>query len=152
MKLRRIKEFLAAQFRIIMGNRFGIVGAVIIVFFCLVGLLAPVLAPHQPWDTLRDAGNKLAIMRPPSAEFPLGTTALGRDLYSQMLFATRTTVLIGLVSGLISIALGAMILAQWPTSGFWVIGLFVAIEMIFNGWSSVFVALAARKAAKAQPS
>jgi uncharacterized membrane protein HdeD (DUF308 family) len=30
-----------------------------------------------------------------------------------------------------------------------VIGLFVAIEMIFNGWSSVFVALAARKAAKA---
>lgn len=55
-----------------------------------------------------------------------------------------------LVSGLISIALGAMILAQWPATGFWVIGLFVAIEMIFNGWSSVFVALAARKAAKAQ--
>jgi len=55
-----------------------------------------------------------------------------------------------LVSGLISIALGVMILAQWPTSGFWVIGLFVAIEMVFNGWSSVFVALAARKAAKAE--
>jgi uncharacterized membrane protein HdeD (DUF308 family) len=52
-----------------------------------------------------------------------------------------------LVSGLISILLGAMILAQWPASGFWVIGLFVSIEMIFNGWSSVFVALAARKAA-----
>ena len=55
-----------------------------------------------------------------------------------------------LVSGLISILLGAMILAQWPTSGFWVIGLFVAIEMIVNGWSSVFVALAAREAAKAE--
>jgi uncharacterized membrane protein HdeD (DUF308 family) len=56
-----------------------------------------------------------------------------------------------LVSGVISILLGAMILAQWPTSGFWVIGLFVAIEMIVNGWSSVFIALAARKAAKAEP-
>ena len=55
-----------------------------------------------------------------------------------------------LVSGLISILLGSMILAQWPASGFWVIGLFVAIEMIMNGWSSVFVALAARKAAKAE--
>jgi uncharacterized membrane protein HdeD (DUF308 family) len=55
-----------------------------------------------------------------------------------------------LVSGLISIALGVMILAQWPTSGFWVIGLFVAIEMVFNGWSSVFVALAARKASTAK--
>ena len=51
-----------------------------------------------------------------------------------------------LVSGLISIMLGAMILVQWPASGFWIIGLFVAIEVIVNGWSSVFVALAARKA------
>jgi len=52
-----------------------------------------------------------------------------------------------LVSGVISILLGAMILAQWPTSGLWVIGLFVAIEMAVNGWSSVFVTLAARTAA-----
>ena len=55
-----------------------------------------------------------------------------------------------LVAGLISILLGAMILAQWPASGFWVIGLFVSIEMIFSGWSSVFIALAARKAATAE--
>jgi len=54
------------------------------------------------------------------------------------------------VSGLVSILLGGMILVQWPVSGFWVIGLFVAIEMIMNGWSSVFVALAARQAAKAE--
>ncbi len=51
-----------------------------------------------------------------------------------------------LVAGLISIALGAMILAEWPASGLWVIGLFVAIELIFNGWAYVFVALAARRA------
>jgi hypothetical protein len=30
----------------------------------------------------------------------------------------------------------------------WVIGLFVAVELIVNGWTSVFVALAARSAAK----
>jgi uncharacterized membrane protein HdeD (DUF308 family) len=51
-----------------------------------------------------------------------------------------------LISGLISIALGVLIFVQWPTSGFWVIGLFVAVELIFSGWSSVFIALAARKA------
>jgi uncharacterized membrane protein HdeD (DUF308 family) len=55
-----------------------------------------------------------------------------------------------LVAGLVSILLGAMILVQWPASGFWVIGLFVAIEMIVNGWSSVFVALAARNAPQAE--
>ena len=109
MKLRRIKEFLVSQVKIILGNRFGIVGAVIIVFFCSVGILAPLIAPHQPWDTLRDAKGKLAIMRAPSTEFPLGTTAMGRDILTQMLYSTRTTVLIGLVSGLISILIGANI-------------------------------------------
>ena len=109
MNPRRIKEFFVTQFKIIMGNRFGVIGTSIIVFFCVLGLLAPVLAPHQPWDTTRDANGKLAIMRPPSLEFPLGTTALGRDILSQMLYATRTTVLIGLVSGLISILIGANI-------------------------------------------
>ena len=44
-----------------------------------------------------------------------------------------------------------MIVLQWPVSGLWVIGLFVAIELILNGWSYVFVALAARKAAEAGP-
>ena len=44
MKLRRVKEFLVMQVKIIMGNRFGLVGASIIVFFCVVGLLAPVVA------------------------------------------------------------------------------------------------------------
>ena len=107
MKLIRIKEFLVGQVRIIMSHKFGIFGATIILFFCLVGLLAPLIAPHQVWDTIRDANGKLAIMRAPSAEFPMGTTAMGRDIFSQMLYATRTTVLIGLVSGLISILIGA---------------------------------------------
>jgi len=53
-----------------------------------------------------------------------------------------------LISGVVSIALGVMIIVQWPISGLWVIGLFVAIELILHGWSYVFVALAARKAGK----
>lgn len=53
-----------------------------------------------------------------------------------------------LLSGIVSVALGGMIIAEWPASGLWVIGLFVAIELIVNGWSYLFVALAARKAGK----
>ena len=40
-----------------------------------------------------------------------------------------------LLSGLASILLGGMIVAQWPASGLWVIGLFLAIELIVNGRS-----------------
>jgi arylsulfatase A-like enzyme len=55
-----------------------------------------------------------------------------------------------LLSGIVSILLGGMIVLQWPVSGLWMIGLFVAIELIFNGWSYVFVALAARKAGRTE--
>ena len=50
-----------------------------------------------------------------------------------------------LIGGIAAIVLGFMILARWPVSGFWVIGLFVAIEMILSGWSSIFIALAAKE-------
>jgi uncharacterized membrane protein HdeD (DUF308 family) len=53
-----------------------------------------------------------------------------------------------LIGGIAAIILGFMILARWPVSGFWVIGLFVAIEMIFSGWSSIIIALGARQMGK----
>lgn len=55
---------------------------------------------------------------------------------------------IPLLGGIISIVLGGIILAQWPLSGLFVIGLFVAIELIVNGWSYIFIALAARRVSK----
>jgi len=51
-----------------------------------------------------------------------------------------------LLGGLVSIILGAIIMANWPVSGLWVIGLFVSIELIVNGWSYIFVALSAKSA------
>jgi uncharacterized membrane protein HdeD (DUF308 family) len=53
-----------------------------------------------------------------------------------------------LISGIVSVVLGGLIIMEWPYSGLWIIGLFIAIELIFNGWSYVFVALAARASAK----
>lgn len=49
-----------------------------------------------------------------------------------------------LLGGIASIVLGIMVMNQWPESGLWVIGLFVAIEMIFAGWSQIMIALAAK--------
>lgn len=54
-----------------------------------------------------------------------------------------------LFGAILSILLGLLILAKWPISGLWVIGLFVAIELIINGWSCVMMALVGRRAAKA---
>jgi peptide/nickel transport system permease protein len=58
---------------------------------------------------LYDSEGEFASLRPPSWEFPLGTTHLGYDLFSQLILATRTTLLIGTISGGISIVIGANI-------------------------------------------
>lgn len=53
------------------------------------------------------------------------------------------------LGGLVSVILGAIIWAKWPISGLWVIGLFISIELMVQGWSNIFIALAARSAPKA---
>lgn len=50
-----------------------------------------------------------------------------------------------LISGLAAIVIGTMILNDWPESGLWVIGMFIAIELIFNGWGLIMLGLAARR-------
>lgn len=48
-------------------------------------------------------------------------------------------------NGLITFILGAMIYADWPLSGLWVIGLFIGIDMILSGSSWIALSLTARK-------
>ncbi len=46
--------------------------------------------------------------------------------------------------GIITFVLGLLVLAQWPASGLWVIGLFVGIDLIFYGGAWIALALALR--------
>ncbi|MDQ1240596.1 MAG: hypothetical protein QG577_2782 [Thermodesulfobacteriota bacterium] len=43
------------------------------------------------------------------------------------------------LSGAVSAVLGVMIMVQWPVSGLWVIGLFISVELLVNGWSYIFL-------------
>lgn len=56
--------------------------------------------------------------------------------------------LLPVIGGAVSMLLAFMIFSQWPVSGLWVIGLFIAIEMIMQGISMVTIAMAARAALK----
>jgi uncharacterized membrane protein HdeD (DUF308 family) len=49
-------------------------------------------------------------------------------------------------SGILSVAFGVMIMAQWPASGFWAIGLYLSMDMIFHGWSYVGLSMAVKDA------
>jgi len=46
-----------------------------------------------------------------------------------------------ILNGAISLFLGFSIMSSWPVSGLWIIGLFIGIDMIFDGWTEVMLAL-----------
>ncbi|MCL9683990.1 HdeD family acid-resistance protein [Legionella maioricensis] len=50
-----------------------------------------------------------------------------------------------LFAGISSLILGILILLHWPMSGLWVIGLFIAIDMIVSGWTYIFMAMSLRR-------
>ena len=97
----------AEHYRIIQSNGLSRIGFRVIVVFVLVALFAPWIAPYDPWEMVYDSEGQFASLRPPSLEFPLGTTHLGYDLFSQLVLAARTTLIIGAVSGIISVVIGA---------------------------------------------
>lgn len=47
-------------------------------------------------------------------------------------------------NGLVTLLLGIMIYIDWPLSGFWVIGLFIGVDLILAGWSWLWLSLASR--------
>lgn len=54
-----------------------------------------------------------------------------------------------LFSGIISVILGCLILAEWPESSLFIIGLFVGIDLLVIGWTYVMVALTAKSLSNA---
>lgn len=49
-----------------------------------------------------------------------------------------------LFNGAVTLLLGVLIWRQWPIAGLWVIGLFVGINILLNGWSLIMLGLAAK--------
>ncbi len=77
-------------------------GFLILAAFTVAAIAAPYLAGRDPIEpSLRNR------LRPPSAEFWLGTDALGRDLWSRMLYGARLSLPIGLLSTGLSVLVGA---------------------------------------------
>ena len=91
----------------ILRHRGVMVGGGVIGFIVLVALLAPVLAPHDPY-----AQSLIRRLRPPvwleggSWAHPLGTDHLGRDYLSRLMYGAQISLVIGTCTALISGVLG----------------------------------------------
>ena len=73
-----------------------------ILLIAIIGLFAPMIAPHNPFET--DILNKFS---PFSYEFPLGTDNLGRCILSRMIYGIRPTLGLAVITMVGTIGLGA---------------------------------------------
>ena len=90
-----------------LSNPLALSGFIIISCILLLALFAPLIAPYEP-----DAINVQAILLSPSSNHWMGTDALGRDVFTRMLYGARISLLVGLVAvgiaTVIGIVLGAI--------------------------------------------
>ncbi|MGO4573819.1 ABC transporter permease [Microvirga sp. 2TAF3] len=84
-----------------MKNRGALVGAGIVLFFVIVAIAAPLVAPFDPIKP-----SFMTIRKAPSAVFWFGTDELGRDVFSRMLWGARASLMAGVVSVSIAVLLG----------------------------------------------
>jgi peptide/nickel transport system permease protein len=92
-----------AWLRRLLRNRKAAFGGSILLFFLLVAVLAPVIAPGNPSNFVARPG------LPPSREHIFGTTGQGQDVFTQTVHGSRISLGFGFAIGFIITAVGAII-------------------------------------------
>jgi len=88
---------------------FAIVGVTIYLLFILVAVFADQLATHDPLEILFTEDGKLARSVAPGAEHYLGTTHLGRDIYSQLIHGSRGALIVGVSAAIAVVTIGTVV-------------------------------------------
>lgn len=96
-------ELWRAAGRRLAHNRLAVAGGILVAIFLVIALLAPLLAPY-PLDAQIFPRNA-----PPSAQNLLGTDDLGRDLLSRLIYGARISLIVGLATQAIVLAIGLVI-------------------------------------------
>ena len=113
-------------FRRIRRNPSAIAGVVIVLAFAIVALAAPLLTTYQP-GSAQWAGQVTPSSVPgPSADHWLGLDRFGSDMWTQMVYGARQSLVYGVVSTAIGLTVGASLGA--------LAGGFGAVGGRFGGW------------------
>ena len=89
-------------------DRFAVAGLGIYVFFILIALAAPLLTPYDPQQTITK-GDELMTNQAPSRDFLLGTTNVGRDIFTQLVYGTRPALTVGFVAAFFVALIGTVV-------------------------------------------
>lgn len=94
----------------------GALSAVILGCLLSMAVLAPVIAPYDPYQFNLNARGLPIRLQAPSAKFLFGTDAHGRDVLSRIIYGARISLLVGLCSVALGVVCGSLI---GLVSGYW---------------------------------
>lgn len=123
----------------VLGRAFGTIwsepkarfGVVLLLLFILMAIFAPLIAPYDPHDT------SFPHSQDGSAAHLLGTTGVGQDVLSQLIWGARVSVSVALIAGLLSTIVAILVGLSWGyVRAFWgegvgfVVNLFLVIPSL----------------------
>jgi peptide/nickel transport system permease protein len=104
-KLLPILKSLQQFFHLLLGHSMGRIGTILIALVLIAALFAPYLWTVDPKAT----GKREDILTAPSSQHWLGTDDLGRDVWSQIIFGSRVSLAIGLITAFVTVVSGTLI-------------------------------------------
>lgn len=88
---------------------FALAGIVIYVVFALTAIFADFIVAHDPLEILFLPDGKVASNQSPGGTYWLGTTSLGRDVFSQLVYGARSALMVGLSAALMVVVVGTLV-------------------------------------------
>jgi peptide/nickel transport system permease protein len=134
-RLSRWQEWFSDGWSRFAQNRLSIAGLILVVTFAALGVFAGLIAPFEPFGLV---GDRLAS---PSLSHPFGTDHLGRDIFSGVIYGTRTSLQVGFLSTALSLCLGILIGVISGYYGGRIDDLLMRITEIFQVLPRFFLAL-----------
>ncbi|MEJ8306460.1 nickel transporter permease [Saccharibacillus sacchari] len=118
-------------------NKTALIGLGLVVFFVLLALVAPLIAPFDyKAQVLSDR------LKPPSGEHWFGTDDLGRDIFSRVIYGARISLWVGLLSVVGSIVIGTLLGIIAGFYGKWVDMLISRVFDILLAFPGILLAIA----------
>lgn len=121
----RVGRLAARLLRRLSASKKAVVGAVVVVGLLVVGLLAPVISPGDP-SAVVGAENL-----PPSVQHLFGTTGQGNDVFAQVVWGTRNSLLVGFLTGALITVVGSAFGLTAAFFGGWVDYVLTLVTNVF---------------------
>lgn len=95
--------------RVFWRSKMAVLGICIILFYTIVAISAPAIAPYDPNERVYNDDGSWASLEAPSMEHPLGTTDDAYDVLSQVIWGSQVAMLVGFLGAFMVAIIGTLI-------------------------------------------